>query len=122
MREKPFFNPLIVIFCLSLIFSIASITKADASNGNLITIKNPLTEGTQFEDIVDNLVDFVFNIAIVLAPLTTMIAGFLLVTAGGNLEQINRAKAMIIWSIVGFLIILLAKGIMAVIENLLGVS
>lgn len=119
MREKIFFNLLIVIFCLSLIFSMASITRA---NGNLITIRNPLTEGTQFEDIVDNLIDFVFNIAIVLAPLTTIIAGFLLVTAGGNLEQINKAKAMIVWSIIGFLIILLAKGIMAVIMNLLGVG
>ena len=110
-----------VIFCSSLIFSMASITKANGIE-NLITIRNPLTEGTQFEDIVDNLVDFVFNIVIVLAPLTTIVAGFLFVTAGGNLEQINRAKAMIVWSIVGFLIILLAKGIMSVIQSLLGVS
>jgi len=100
----------------------ASITRAGNGGGGSLNIKNPLTEGTQFEDIIDNLIDFIFNVAIVLAPLTTIAAGFLLVTAGGNLEQVNRAKAMIMWSIVGFLIILLAKGIMAVIMNLLGVS
>jgi len=122
MRKKIFFNLLIVIFCLSLIFSMASITRAGNGGGGSLNIKNPLTEGTQFEDIIDNLIDFIFNVAIVLAPLTTIAAGFLLVTAGGNLEQVNRAKAMIMWSIVGFLIILLAKGIMAVIMNLLGVS
>ncbi len=88
---------------------------------NQTCICNPLAT-TNFEVIIDNIIDFIFNIAIVLAPLMTIVAGFLFVTAGGNLEQINRAKAMITWSIIGFLIILLAKGIMAVIESLLGVG
>ena len=169
MRKKIFFSLLIGIFCLSLIFLIASDVKAktpcpiefcisreeceeqggtvdnqfacesglccfpqngngngngnDNGNGGFISIsiQNPLAT-TTFEAIIDNIIDFIFNIAIVLAPLMTIVAGFLFVTAGGNLEQINRAKAMITWSIIGFLIILLAKGIMTVIENLLGIS
>ena len=106
---------------LFLISFIIAMTVAGNLSADVITIENPLAT-TDFEVIIDNIIDFIFNIAIVLAPLTTVVAGFLFVTAGGNSEQISKAKAMIVWSIVGFLIILLAKGIMTVIENLLGVS
>lgn len=85
-----------------------------------IIIRNPL-QATTTEVIIDNLIDFIFNIAIVLAPLMIIIAGFLFVTAGGNSEQINRAKAIIIWTAVGFLIILLSRGIMGIIKTILGV-
>ena len=84
-------------------------------------ICNPL-QATEFEDIIDNAINFIFNVAIVLAPLMIIVAGFLFVTAGGNPEQINRAKAIIIWTAVGFLIILLARGIMGIIKNILGVN
>jgi len=87
--------------------------------GNFIRIQNPL-QAAEFEDILDNLINFIFSIAVVLAPLMVVIAGFLFVTAGGNSEQINKAKTMIIWTIIGFLIILLSKGIMGIIMNLLG--
>ncbi len=89
--------------------------------GNGIILQNPL-QATEFEDILDNVIDFIFNIAIVLAPLMVVIAGFLFVTSGGNAEQINKAKTMIIWTAIGFLIILLSKGIMGIITNLLGVG
>jgi heme/copper-type cytochrome/quinol oxidase subunit 2 len=90
-------------------------------NANGITLQNPL-QATEFEDILENIIDFIFNIAIVLVPLIVVIAGILFVTAGGNLEQINKAKTMIIWTAIGFLIILLSKGIMGIITNLLGVG
>jgi len=90
-------------------------------SANGITLQNPL-QAAEFEDILDNVIDFIFNIAIVLVPLMIVIAGFLFVTAGGNAEQINKAKTMIIWTAIGFLIILLSKGIMGIIMNLLGVG
>ncbi|XOB42123.1 MAG: hypothetical protein ACKKMP_01950 [Candidatus Nealsonbacteria bacterium] len=115
MEKTKFLKPLFLIsFILVMI--------AGTLSADVIVIENPLAEGTQFEDIIDNLIDFIFNIAIVLAPLMVVIAGFLFVTAGGNLEQTQRARNIILWTIIGFLIILLAKGIMAVIENLLGVN
>lgn len=93
----------------------------EAVNGNFIMIENPL-QAAEFEDILDNVIDFIFQIALVLVPLMVVIAGFLFVTAGGNSEQINKAKTMIIWTVIGFLIILLSKGIMGIIMNLLGVG
>jgi len=114
MRNKIFL--LIGIFSI-LIFALLG-ASVDSSNG--ITIRNPL-DATEFEVIIDNVVNFIFNIAVVLAPLMIIIAGFLFVTAGGNAEQISRARAIIIWTAVGFLIILLSRGIMGLIKTLLGV-
>jgi len=86
-----------------------------------IRIENPL-EAESFEVIVNNIIDFIFKIAIVVAPLMVIVGGFLFVTAGGNVQQINRARNLLIWTAVGVLIILLSKGILSIIENILGVK
>jgi len=87
----------------------------------IIEIKNPL-KAEEFEVIVDNIINFIFKIAIVLAPLMLVIAGALFVTAGGNEKQINQAKNIILWTAVGFFILLLAKGILVMIESILGIE
>lgn len=87
----------------------------------VIEIQNPLQAGT-FEKIIDNLIDFIFKIAIVLAPLMIVIGGFLYLTSAGNLEQVSRAKRLIVWAAVGFIIVLLAKGIMNMIESILEIE
>ena len=90
------------------------------SANEIISIENPLT-ATSFESVVDNIIDFVFNIAIVVAPLMIVVGGFLFVTASGNVQQVARARNLIIWTAIGFLIVLLSKGILAIINQLLGV-
>jgi hypothetical protein len=88
---------------------------------NQVCICNPL-KAEEFEVIADNIINFLFKIAIVLAPLMMVIGAVLFVTSGGNLSQITRAKNIILWTAVGFLILLLAKGIMALIESILGIG
>jgi len=85
-----------------------------------IQIQNPLI-ATSFEAIIDNIIDFIFKIAAVLAPLMVVIGGFLFVTAGGNSQQITQAKNLLIWTAVGFSVVLLSKGILAIINQILGV-
>ena len=87
---------------------------------DIIEIGNPITAGS-FEEIIDNLIDFVFKIAIVLAPLMVVVGGFLLVTAGGNISQVGKAKSLLLWTAIGFSVVLLSKGILAIINQILGV-
>jgi len=89
--------------------------------GDVINIPNPLN-ANEFEEIVNNIIDFLFEIAIVLAPLMIVVGAVLLVASGGNLAQTERAKNIILWTAVGFFILLLAKGIMALIESILGIE
>jgi hypothetical protein len=83
-------------------------------------ICNPIESGT-FEGIITNLIDFIFRIAIVVAPLMIIVGGALFVSAGGDLQKVEQAKKIILWTIVGFIIVLLARGISDLIETIIGI-
>lgn len=106
---------LLILTLLSLILPIGVLAN------EIIQIENPLN-ATSFEGITGNLIDFIFKIAIVLAPLMVIVGGFLFLTAGGNIQQISRARNLLIWTAVGFAIVLLSKGILAIINQILGVK
>ena len=105
------------ILILSLIFLPLFVSAEE-----IIIIENPLGEGTQFEDIIDRIIDFIFRIAIVVAPLMVVIGGVMIATAAGNPQQVARARNLLIWTAIGFAIVLLSKGIIVIIKQLLGVQ
>lgn len=85
-----------------------------------VCICNPLkAEG--FESIINNIIDFIFKIAIVLAPLMIVVGGFMFLTSSGDLQKVSQAKKLMIWAAVGFIIVLLAKGFMSMLESILGI-
>jgi len=86
-----------------------------------IVIQNPIV-ATSFEAVVGNGIDFIFKIAIVLAPLMVIVGGFILVTAGGNVNKVSQAKNLLLWTAIGFAVVLLSKGILAIINQILGVK
>lgn len=96
-------------------------TAYDGPPEGQICICNPL-ESPDFEVIIDNVIDFIFKIAIVLAPLMFIYSAFLFVTSAGNTLKIEQAKRIIIWTLVGLAIVLLSKGFLAIIKQLLGIS
>ena len=81
---------------------------------------NPL-RATTFAAVLNTILNFLFMIALVAAPLAILASAFLFVTASGNPEQVSRAKKALVWTFVGLLVILLSKGIVAVVQGLLGV-
>lgn len=86
-----------------------------------ITIENPLTAKT-FGELINKIISFIFTIAVALVPLMIIIGAALFITSGGNISQVDRAKKIILYTVIGFAIVLLAKGIVALIEQLLGVK
>jgi len=86
----------------------------------IIKIENPLGgEDYTFRDFIDKIITFLFNVALAVVPLMVVIAGFYLVTAAGEPARIQTAKNIILYTIVGFVIILLAKGFIALLEQIL---
>ena len=93
-------------------------TEQDALGGTTC-LCNPL--GTlSFSDIIDRILRFLFNIAIVLAPIMGVIAGIMFVTATGDPGQIEKAKRILFWTAVGFVVILVSRGLVAVISGIIG--
>lgn len=84
-----------------------------------IEISNPLEYDT-FEKLIESLINFIFGLAIAVAPIMFIIAGFLFLTAAGNPERIDRAKKMIWYTVIGLAIVLLSRALIEVIREIIG--
>jgi len=82
-------------------------------------ICNPL-KACDFQELIDALINFIFWVAIAIAPVMIIIAGFLLVTAAGNPDRVKQAQNIILYTVIGLAIVLLAKGLIAVIRGVIG--
>jgi hypothetical protein len=51
--------------------------------------------------------------ALLAAPLLYLLAVFYLLTAAGEIEKISRAKKLFLWTTVGLVVILIARGFFA---------
>jgi len=84
-----------------------------------ITIVSPIS-ATSFEELIDVVINFIFWVAIVIVPIMVIVAAFYFLTSGGNSEKINTAKKIILFTFIGLFIVLLGKGIVAIIKQVLG--
>jgi NADH:ubiquinone oxidoreductase subunit 4 (subunit M) len=82
-------------------------------------ISNPL-RAQSFKDLADTIINFIFWIAITIVPIMVIVAGFMFVTAGGSPQRVDTAKKMMLYTAIGFAIVLLAKGLISVLKSVIG--
>lgn len=78
-------------------------------------IPNPLKYAS-FECLIEAVIDVIFLLSLGIAPLMVLIGAFYLMTAGGNPARVKTAQSIFIWTAVGLLIILMAKGVSSIIQ------
>lgn len=81
-----------------------------------ICFENPLSYCT-FGDLVDSIINFIFLISLVIAPLMIIIAAGYFITSGGNPKQVDTAKKIILYTVIGLLVVFLSRAIIAVIQG-----
>ncbi len=113
MQKKIFLFLLIGISGLFLSLFIINIALA-------VEIKPPL-KWTSFEQLLNAIIDFLIKLALVVVPLVIVIAGYFFVASGGDPAKVTQARNMVLWALVGLLILLMAKGIIVLIEQVFGV-
>jgi len=84
-----------------------------------IEIPNPLEYDT-FAELVEAIITFIFYLSVALAPLMVLVGAFYFLTSGGDPKRVETGKKIILYTILGFAIILFAKGIIAVVRHILG--
>ncbi len=89
-------------------------------NGDSYKLPNPLGTTSTFAEIIDRVTGYLIIIAAPIATLMILLAAFKILTAGDNPENLKSAKQMILWTVVGYAIILISKGITLIIKQLLG--
>jgi len=93
-----------------------------------VTILNPFcppanpTCNTTFTDIIDKILNFIFYIGVAIFPIMAIIAGALFLSSGGDPSKVKKAKDVLLYSVIGLFIVLLAKGIISVIKSVIGAS
>ncbi|TFG35813.1 MAG: hypothetical protein E4H47_00555 [Parcubacteria group bacterium] len=85
------------------------------------TIVNPLAY-TDFQQIIEAVINFIFYVGIVLAPLMIIIAGFFILTARDDPKKVEQGRHTIIYTLVGLFVILFAKGIISILNYVMGVK
>ena len=81
---------------------------------------NPLS-GEGLDSIIDPIIDFIFKISIVIVPVLVIYGAFMIITAAGDVAKVEQAKKIIFWTLVGFIIVLLSRGISDLIEVIIGI-
>lgn len=89
------------------------------SSTNVLNIENPLGTTSDITTLVKNILNFLWKLAWVIAPILVVYAGFLYITSAGNEEKVKTAQKTLIWALVGFAVVLIASSVPAVIRDFL---
>lgn len=102
------------------IFSSLFLLCAEASHAaETIGLQNPLKVGS-IPDLIYVIIDwFVIAVGPAIAVIMIIYGGFQILTAGGDPKKFETGKQAILYAVVGYGIILLAEGVVLIIQKLL---
>ncbi|KKU82302.1 MAG: hypothetical protein UY09_C0018G0004 [Parcubacteria group bacterium GW2011_GWA2_47_8] len=87
----------------------------------VICIPNPLRACT-IAALIDDIATWLIWLAIPITALVIVWAGVLYITAGGSSQRIESAHHALTWAVIGFAIVLVAKGVTMIIRNFFGID
>lgn len=114
MLKKPllkilFFSVISLFFSFEIIF---------ADTTGVFTIPNPLTGVNSLPDLLQRIADFIRNLALILMPLFITWGGLKIITAGGNAESVKKGREIVVWTIIGVIMALVASVIAGIVGEL----
>lgn len=116
--RKSFKKPLFVMTLGTLlVFGFGAVAFAQ----NPITLQNPL--GASCNDLscpLAAVTNFLFTIAIPLCGIMILVGGFQMMTAAGSPEKFSSGKKTILYAVIGFVVVLLAGSVAALIQSIFG--
>ncbi len=92
----------------------------NTGTGDSTTLLNPLA-ATSFPALVQAILGALFTLSIPICSIMIMIGGYYIMSAAGNEERLKTGRNTIAYAAIGFLVILLANGVVSLIRSLTGV-
>lgn len=93
--------------------------KSSSSGSGSVEIPNPLKTNS-IAELIDRIITYVITIATVIFPLIIIYGAFQFLTAGGDMEKVTTARKTLQYAVIGYMLILISKGITMIIADLLG--
>ena len=89
-----------------------------------ITLQNPLSgvSGGNCNTLscpAQAIINFFYTIAIPICGIMILVGGFQMMTAAGSPEKFSNGKKTILYAVIGFIVVLLAGSVAALIQNVL---
>jgi hypothetical protein len=85
-----------------------------------IKLENPLGEGATFITIINNVLNYLIYISVPILALMILVGGFQILTARDNPEKITKGKTTIMYAVIGFVIVLISKGVALILLKIIG--
>jgi hypothetical protein len=73
--------------------------------------------GGDLADLIEKIWTWLYWISFPIAVLMIIVAGFMFVTASGNENQIKKAKDLLLYTFIGFLVIIISQGVVNLIKD-----
>ena len=110
---KRYYYPILIVSLLiALIVPVAS---------GAVTLTNPLG-AKSFQELVLLIANFIFKLALWIAPIMFIIGGFYYLTAAGSPEKIETGKKVILYTVIGLIIVISARGLISMFQNIFGIT
>ena len=79
---------------------------------NALKVGNPLDAGS-FRELINTIADLLFVVALAITPIMIIVAAFHFITAGDDVEKVELAKKILLWTFVAILIISILRGVIS---------
>lgn len=86
-----------------------------------IQIQNPIKAKT-FLEIIDNVINFLMVASVPALIIFIIWGAFNILTAGGNPNKVKTGRDIILYAVIGFAVILISKGVAALVISILGAN
>ena len=110
---KRYYYPILIVSLLiALIIPVVS---------GAVELTNPL-KAKNFQELVALIVKFIFKLALWIAPIMFIIGGFYYLTAAGSPEKIETGKKIILYTVIGLIIIISARGLISMFKDIFDIT
>ncbi len=98
--------------------TVSTKSSSSSSSGN-IELVNPLKTNS-IPDLIDRIVTYLITIATIIFPLVIIYGAWQLLSTGGDVERAIMGRKTITYAVIGYVLILVSKGITMIIAEILG--
>lgn len=85
-----------------------------------VRFRSPIT-ATSFEEMVIRIGNWVFTLAIGITPIMVLVGAYMLVTGGGDPRKIALGKKILLFTLIGFCLVMITRGIIELVKIILGI-
>lgn len=101
----------VIVLGLSLAVNLAIpvvvMAAPDTSTGSAVGLPNPI-KCPDATCLVSQVIRYILGVIAVIATLMFIWGGVMMLTSGGNAEQVKKAKETLVWATIGILVILIS--------------